>query len=696
MKKILLKLVLCLLLSSSQIVYSQWEPCNKGLNGGSIQSILIKGNNIYLALYSGGVSISTDYGNSWEGKNNGLTNLHVQCLAFNGKDIIAGTWNGGVFISSDNGENWVEKTIGYENLMVNCIVVKDNLIILGTNSQGILVSSDNGETWSNATPDKLEIDYDVTSMVTFGDGIFCAEGASVYLSTDNGLSWTEKINGLVSQKIYTLNTFGNTIYAGTNEGLYYSKNNGDSWHKNLFLPVRVESLAVSDSVIAVASSEGCVYISIDNGISWSKTTFSQFPTSLAISGGDLWAGTCGGIYLSKDLGKNWEKHNQGLNSTQVTGIELLENDIFVSINGNWVYKSTNNGDIWEEKNEGFNLSSPYSSLVNSLALNKNGIFAGTSEDGIYFSSDNGNNWINKSAGLELDYISSIACINNYIFAAIRDYGIYVSTNNGDTWEETNYKNSFGMIISMTVNDNGLYVGTLSEGVSVSYDYGENWVQSGLKGSVYSLISVGNRVYAGKTSGGVFVTSEEDFEWTSIGFNVPYVTVHSLAVVDNYIFAGTDKGIYFTSNNGNSWELKNEGLMDINVIALKIKGDSVFAGTYGGGMYRARISDFIGNGVEDNNINTDNYLYSYPPFPNPATKEVRSLVYWDTSSDIEQDEIGVYNIYGAKVSDRSKITFDKLNLYSGYLVWNCAGIETGVYMIVIKHGTATRTIKVVVN
>jgi hypothetical protein len=101
-------------------------------------------------------------------------------------------------------------------------------------------------------------------------------------------------------------------------------------------------------------------------------------------------------------------------------------------------------------------------------------------------------------------------------------------------------------------------------------------------------------------------------------------------------------------------------------------------------------------VDENTTNEENYLYTYPPFPNPASKNIRSLVYWDTSSDIEQDEIGVYNIYGAKVSDRSKISFDKLNLYSGYLIWDCSGVETGVYMIVIKHGTATRTIKVVVN
>lgn len=101
-------------------------------------------------------------------------------------------------------------------------------------------------------------------------------------------------------------------------------------------------------------------------------------------------------------------------------------------------------------------------------------------------------------------------------------------------------------------------------------------------------------------------------------------------------------------------------------------------------------------VDDNKIEKDNYLYSFPPFPQPATKEVRSLVYWDTSCDIEQDEIGIYNIYGVKVSNRDKISFDKLSVYNGYLIWNCSSMASGVYLIVIKHGNAAITIKVMVN
>ncbi|MGE5478906.1 MAG: T9SS type A sorting domain-containing protein [Chloroflexota bacterium] len=91
----------------------------------------------------------------------------------------------------------------------------------------------------------------------------------------------------------------------------------------------------------------------------------------------------------------------------------------------------------------------------------------------------------------------------------------------------------------------------------------------------------------------------------------------------------------------------------------------------------------------------NYLYCFPPYPNPAKNEVRSLIYWDTSLDIEKDDISVYSIHG-KVAGREDITIEKTMPYSGYLVWNCSRYEPGAYFIVIKHGDAQQMIKVMVN
>jgi len=100
-------------------------------------------------------------------------------------------------------------------------------------------------------------------------------------------------------------------------------------------------------------------------------------------------------------------------------------------------------------------------------------------------------------------------------------------------------------------------------------------------------------------------------------------------------------------------------------------------------------------VDDYRIE-ENYLYSYPPYPLPAHNKVRSLIYWDLNIDIDNDVISVYDIFGGKVCGREKINIEKITPYSGYLNWDCSGIESGVFLIKINHGTRTMTIKAIVS
>ena len=111
-----------------------------------------------------------------------------------------------------------------------------------------------------------------------------------------------------------------------------------------------------------------------------------------------------------------------------------------------------------------------------------------------------------------------------------------------------------------------------------------------------------------------------------------------------------------------------------------------------------IAHFKGEGIDTaTNIDevidiNENYLYFCPPFPLPASKIVRTKVYWDASYDIDNDVISVFNIFGVRVSGKEAIRIDKFNSYSGYLVWDCSNVEPGVYLLQIKHGTAIKTIK----
>ncbi len=69
-------------------------------------------------------------------------------------------------------------------------------------------------------------------------------------------------------------------------------------------------------------------------------------------------------------------------------------------------------------------------------------------------------------------------------------------------------------------------------------------------------------------------------------NGPYGcgAISCMAVSGTNIFAGTDYGVFLSTDNGTSWNVVNAGLANRYVTALAVNGTNVFAGTRGGGIY----------------------------------------------------------------------------------------------------------------
>jgi photosystem II stability/assembly factor-like uncharacterized protein len=99
---------------------------------------------------------------------------------------------------------------------------------------------------------------------------------------------------------------------------------------------------------------------------------------------------------------------------------------------------------------------------------------------------------------------------------------------------------------------------------------------------------------------------------------------------------------------------------------------------------------------ENQIEEVNYLYTMPPYPNPTSSVVTAKFYWDSRIDIDNSEIGVFDLNGNKVSGKENLSIEKLNEWSGNIKWNCIGQTKGTYLIKIQHGNNTKTVKVVVN
>ena len=139
---------------------------------------------------------------------------------------------------------------------------------------------------------------------------------------------------------------------------------------------------------------------------WEQTNgpFSGHVRSLAINaGGDIFAGTEGGIFRSIDNGDNWVQI--GLTNKFVQAFSINSSGhIFAGTAENGVFRSTDNGDNWTEINTGLT-----NTIVNSLAINSTShIFAGTFD--VVFRSLEATISVREVAG---DMLSSFRLNQNY-------------------------------------------------------------------------------------------------------------------------------------------------------------------------------------------------------------------------------------------------------------------------------------------
>jgi photosystem II stability/assembly factor-like uncharacterized protein len=129
-----------------------------------------------------------------------------------------------------------------------------------------------------------------------------------------------------------------------------------------------------------------------------------------------------------------------------------------------------------------------------------------------------------------------------------------------------------------------------------------WVQTSGPGSqVKKFLSSNSNIYAGTLSG-IFISMTNGDNWTPIGLATERIS--SIVQIGTGLFAGTyDNGIFFSSDNGTSWEQRNNGITNSNIRCLCSNTSEIFAGTFGGGIFHT-----TNNGVSWSNLSVDPSLF----------------------------------------------------------------------------------------
>jgi len=182
-------------------------------------------------------------------------------------------------------------------------------------------------------------------------------------------------------------------------------------------------------------------------------------------------------------------------------------------------------------------------------------------------------------------------------------------------------------------------------------------------------------------------------WTDISGNLPDAPTNAFAVDNNhpnYLYLGTEVGMFVSSNTGQSWEVLGEGLPLVTIGDIKIHPTDNFlvAGTYGRGMYKINLDNVVGIQSDENEIIADNFILeqNYPNPFNPYTTIKFSL------PDSRFTVLKVFDVLGNEIS--TLVNEDKQSgIHS--VDFDATGLSSGTYFYRIEAGSFSETKKMIV-
>jgi hypothetical protein len=194
-------------------------------------------------------------------------------------------------------------------------MISGSNIFTGTQDSGVFLSTNNGTSWS---PVNNGINKKVNELTLSGTNIFAStRGGGIFLSTNNGSSWSTVNNGLTTLYIYPLAVSGSNLFAGTygSSGVFLSTNNGTNWTSVGLLTLYIMSFAVNDTYVFAGTHLSGVYRTSNNGTNWTPISLNlpgHDVYALSASGTNLALACNSGVYISKNNGTNWLNIDQSL------------------------------------------------------------------------------------------------------------------------------------------------------------------------------------------------------------------------------------------------------------------------------------------------------------------------------------------------------------------------------------------------
>ncbi len=557
-------------------------------------------------------------------------------------DLYKPTKERGVYKSIDGGENWKKVLFSNENSgVVDLIIDPNNSRILyattwnirrtpyslssGGDGSALWKSTDEGETWTNIStnkglPEGIWGISGVTVSPVNSDIVYTLienKKGGVYKSTDAGKTW-KLINSerkLRQRAWYYTRLYADTqdedilyvlnvnYHKSTDGGKTYARYNaphGD--HHDLWI-------APEDNQRMIIGDDGGAQVSFDAGENWSTmnnqptsqfyrvTTDNHFPYRILAAQQDnstirISHRTAGRFITDSD----WEG-TAGGESAHIA-VDPLNNDIVYggSYGGLLTRKNHKTGEtrainVWPDDPMGhgaedFKYRFQWNFPIFFSQNNKKRLYAASNH--LHVTENEGQSWklispdltrndpktLGSSGGpitkdnTSVEYYGTIFAATEstlepgLIWTGSDDGLVHVSRNNGDTWSNVTPKKMPEWMMINCIEVNPFVKGS-------AYIVGTKYKSGDYKPYIYKTENYG-KTWQQITNG----IAEEDFTRA----------LRADPKRKGLLYAGTEKGMYISFDDGNNWETFQQNLPIVPITDLAIKNDNLIAATQGRALW----------------------------------------------------------------------------------------------------------------
>lgn len=613
-----------------------WAPVNDFMGNLAVSSLVfdrLNPNVVYAGTGEGffpsdavrgfGVFRSTDAGQTWSllpSTNPGNADFGwfwVNRLAAHGSLVVAATRTG-VFRSTDFGNSWT-RTLDRQAFDVRIDTRNSDNVVVGHNQGYVSASADGGRTWTTTllgqtsgdwVGGRVEIAFAKSQYGSVYASADIGSGA-VYKSTNGGFSWS-----LVSDASYVGNV---------------------SWYNNAIWvdPTNSEHIIIGGLNLKRSFDGGRTFSLISK---WEDAPYSPHadhhaivsdPDYDGISNRTVYFGNDGGIYKAANIynvnsdrtSNGWTNLNNGLAITQFysgAGVASAGPRIIggTQDNGSLIYTGTDRWSTFFGGDGGYSAIDPndgnyiYGEYV-YLSLHRSTTGLSSAPQANWICDGIGDAWRGACGGTgQANFIAPfILDPNNSNTMLAGGASLWRSVNikaGTPTW--SSIKPSIGSLISSIAvaknNSDIIWVG-YNDGTVFKTVNGRStspiWTM--VKGPNYRMalkilidqdsISTVYVTYGGYDSGNVYKTVDAGNNWTDISGALPQTPVRSFArhpLNANWLYAGTEVGVFASTNGGGNWSVINDGPANVDIDDLFwFDNTTLVAATHGRGIFKTTVA-----------------------------------------------------------------------------------------------------------